>query len=189
MRDTQKNHDHIKSQKNSWSHKVKFFAKHAASWSAWYQTTDLQISKFIKPDHLINLKYEDFIKQPKIHLDIICNRLGISFDEKMIDYDKDQQDPVLLSKAAYAHLNITKKIDQSKTDSYKEMDHSMIWVVEKFASQQMIKYGYSIENPDLFSIERFLLNILLKKNTTNIEDYVRNKLTGRSVDPDLMQLN
>jgi len=107
----------------------------------------------------------------------------------MIDYDIDQQDPVLLSKAAYAHQNITKKIDQSKTDSYKEMGPSMIWVVEKFASQQMIKYGYGTENPDLFSIEGFLLKILLKKNTKNIEAYVRNKLKGRFVDPDLMQFN
>ena len=107
----------------------------------------------------------------------------------MIDYDKSQQDPVLLSKAAYAHQNITKNIDRTKTYSYKEMAHSMVWVVEKFASQQMRKYGYGIENPNLSPFESFSLRILLKKNAKNIEDYVRNKLQGRSVDSDLMQFN
>jgi hypothetical protein len=127
----------MKSQKNTWTNKAKFFARNAASWSAWYQTIDLQISKYIKPNNLINLKFEDFINQTKIHLNTICDKLGISFDEEMIDYDQDQQDPVLLSNAAYAHRNITKKIDRTKVNSYKQMDHSMVWIVERFASQQM----------------------------------------------------
>ena len=38
----------MKSQKNPWTNKAKFFTRHAASWSAWYQTIDLQISKYIK---------------------------------------------------------------------------------------------------------------------------------------------
>jgi hypothetical protein len=107
----------------------------------------------------------------------------------MIDYDSDQQDPVLLSKAAYAHQNITKKINQSRTHSYKEMAHSMIWVVEKFAGPQMIKYGYGMENPNLYPIERVLLKVLLKKNAKNIEIYVTNKLQSRCVDSNHIPLN
>jgi hypothetical protein len=189
IRNKLNNYYHNKSRKDYWIKNTKNFARHAASWSAWYQITDLEVSKYIEPNNLINLRYEDFINQPKIYLNTICNKLGISFDEKMIDYDKSQQDQVLLSKAAYAHQNITKKIDRTKTYSYKEMAPSMVWVVEKFASQQMRKYGYGIENPNLSAIESFLLRILLKKNAKNIETYAKNKLQGRFVDSDLMQFN
>ena len=73
--------------------------------------------------------------------------------------------------------------------SYKELAHSMVWIVEKFAGQQMRKYGYEIENPNLSPIESISLKILLKKNAQNIADFVRNKLQGRFVDPDLTQIN
>jgi hypothetical protein len=182
------NHSYIKSQKGFWIKEAMFFAKHAAFWSAWYQTTEKNVSKHIKPNKLINLKYEDFINRPKIHLNNICNRLGISFDEKMIDYDSGQQDPVLLSKTAYAHQNITKKIDRNRSHSYKEMPPSLIWIVERYSGQQMRKFDYSIENPILPVVEKLLLKAVLSKNTKNIKDSVNKKLRARCVDPDAVNL-
>jgi hypothetical protein len=161
---------------------VMFFAKHAAFWSAWYQVTERLITKHINPQNIINLKYEDFIHQPKDHLMTICRMLGISFEEKMIDYDSNQQDPALLSKTAYAHQNIAKSIDRSRSKSYQELPSSMIWVVERFSGQQMRKFNYPILNPRIPLIENVYLKAVLFQNAKKIHGNVHKKLHARCVD-------
>lgn len=182
MKNKKSKDKNIESQKKIPLNNAVFFAKHAAFWSAWYSATDREISKNIPPKKILNLKYEDFINNPKLHLKTICEKLGISFDEKMIDYDDNQQDSVLSSKSAYAHQNISKKIDGSKAYSYLEMSPAMILAVEHFAGEQMKKYGYSVNKPKLPIIDHFLQKLLLKKNAKSIGDYVNIKLQNRAVD-------
>jgi hypothetical protein len=163
---------------------VIFFAKHAAFWAAWQQTTKLQLTKYIDQPNLINLRYEDFIDQPETYLKIICGKLGLSYHEDMIDYNQERRDPVLLSKAAYAHQNITRKIDRSKINSYLDMPSAMIWVIESFAGKEMRKYDYRLSNPSLPVIDKLFLKTVLIKNAKNIRRYVNKKMRARFVDPD-----
>lgn len=165
-----------------------FFAKHAAFWAAWQHKTKLQLTKYIDPRNLINLRYEDFIDQPETYLKIICDKLGLSYHQDMVDYNREKQDPVLSSKAAYAHQNITRKIDRSRINSYLDMPPAMIWIIENFAAQEMRKYDYRLSNPRLSVIDKFFLKAVLIKNAKNIRRYVDKKLSARCVDPDALNL-
>ena len=118
---------HHKDQKKFSLADVMYFAKHAAFWSAWYQDIDRKISRLVPANRIINLKYEDFISQPKTYLTAICEKLGISYVERIIDYDSKQQDSILASNNAYAHQNIRKKIDSSRAYSYIEMSPANIF--------------------------------------------------------------
>jgi hypothetical protein len=172
--------------KRYWLKQSLFFAKMAAFWSAWYQTIDILISKNISKSNFIIIKYEEFLKNPEKQLKNICRKIGIKYEEKILDTQSRFSDPVLLTSSAYAHQNLNKEIDKTKIYSYKKMPEMIVWVIEKYTKKEIEKYGYQVQNKTLNGIYYLMILIKLIKNRKVIRRSVCAKLADRLVDSDII---
>lgn len=183
-----------KSKKNNINHKIDFtiknivfFAKYSLYWSLWTKITDYSIINNCNIKNILNIKYEEFVKDPEKYLKVICEKLSIFYDPAMLDYDHNRVDQVLLTGSAYAHENISKHIDASKISTFKEIPDSLTFVVERFAGRQMAENGYAVEKRRLPLPIRIVMDVILFLNGKHIYKFVKRKLNKRSVDPLLVR--
>lgn len=60
----------------------------AKRWNYYHNLSMDLISKWVAPEHVMRLKYEDFVNEPDVHLRNICDWLEIPYSEQAIDFTR-----------------------------------------------------------------------------------------------------
>lgn len=69
------------------SHKAHIQIDRAAERWSYYHTLSMRlIDKWVKPEHVRRLKYEDFVNQPDVHLRELCDWLEVPYSEQALDF-------------------------------------------------------------------------------------------------------
>ena len=102
------------------------------------------VEKFKKINsNILNIKYEDFVTNPERKSIEICNFLGISYEDKMLEYHKNLNlmGDTLLSH----HRNLKNPINQNSIGKWKnELSFREQAVVENLLYHYLKKYNYEI---------------------------------------------
>lgn len=61
----------------------------AQQWKKYHQQTLRWTDKWVKPDHIMSMSYEEIVDNPEANLGKICQWLGIEFEPAMIDFNVD----------------------------------------------------------------------------------------------------
>jgi hypothetical protein len=144
----------------SWPRAAFFFAKRASQWVQWLEAAR-SASEILPEASWMEIRYEDFVDNPRRILESICSRIGIGFEDKMLDPETRKDDPVLKRKDREAHKNIAKDFDRTRAESYRELPPPLIRVVESVAGPWMQKNGYPILNPRIGIFSRGFVGFLL----------------------------
>ena len=152
----------------NWLRAALFFAKQAMRWERWMQVACSSM-RFVPSDSWIEVKYEDFLVRPKSHLQMICDSIGVAFEERMLDAEARRSDPVMSYENVYAHRKIAQDFDKSRATAYEALPPSLIWIVERYASTKMQQFGYDLLQLKLNAWQRLLLNIILVKNRCKLK--------------------
>jgi len=60
----------------------------AERWTYYHALTLRLIGKWVEPEHIMRLKYEDFVNEPDVHLRKLCSWLDIPYSEQILDFTK-----------------------------------------------------------------------------------------------------
>lgn len=61
----------------------------AERWSYYHSLSMRLINKWVAPEHVMRLKYEDFVNQPDVHLRELCEWLEIPYSKQALDFSMD----------------------------------------------------------------------------------------------------
>ena len=163
----------------SWGLKtILFFYKQAILWRHWMSIAK-RSEQLISSDKWIELKFENFLKNPQICLQPICDSIGLEYEDRMLDPVSRRSDPVLKTTHAYAHQKISQDLDQSRANSHEGLSGHLVWIVERQAGQMMLQFGYSLVRPGLPAWQRSALNIALAGNRWRLNREVNAHLKKR----------
>lgn len=59
----------------------------AKRWNYYHSTTLNLLEKWVRPEHRVRLKYEDFVADPEKHLRELCQWVEIPYSEHMLNFD------------------------------------------------------------------------------------------------------
>ncbi len=92
--------------------------------------------------------YEDLLASPEIILRKICDFLGVSFDERMLEYAAENKAKRLEPDESMSWKRKTfETIDTSRVGRYKqELLDEEIRMFEEIAGVMLAKYGYSLSS-------------------------------------------
>jgi hypothetical protein len=93
-------------------------------------------------DRYMEIRYEDFIQSFESSAKLICDFLGIEFDEVMLDYTERARDDILPRAAKY-NPNVSKPVEEAKKRSWQEtMPDSQVRIFEAVAGDLLEELGY-----------------------------------------------
>ncbi|MHC4561118.1 MAG: sulfotransferase family protein, partial [Planctomycetota bacterium] len=141
---------------SNWSKSIIFFAKQAILWKHWMSIARSS-KQLIPPETWTEIRFEDLLEKPEDCLRSLCDKIGVAFEDKMLDPASRLSDPVLETEAAYAHQKIAQDLDKSRAHSYEILSPHLIWVVEKHAGEMMQELGYHLIRPNLPFWQRYTL--------------------------------
>jgi len=65
------------------------FERAARRWRHYHTITARLLDRWVDPAHRFSLRYEDFTRDPEQWLILLCNWLGIEFEQHMLAFDKN----------------------------------------------------------------------------------------------------
>jgi len=155
-----------------------FFYKQAVLWERWMSVA--RRSEHLPfADNWIEVKFEDFLKNPQACLRSICNLIGVEYEDQMLDPVTRRSDPLLSTAAAYAHQKLGQALDQSRANSHEDLPGQPAWVIEQQAGKMLQQCGYSLTHPGLPAWQRLALTIALKGNHWRVKREVNGHLEKR----------
>ncbi len=118
--------------------------------------TEIESSqKFRKKENfIIEVRYEDLIKNPEQTLSEICRFLGVSFQKNMLQLEKPSE--------RHGENSKLLEINKSNTAKYLKAPKKVIEKIEKIAGPLMEQYGYERKYTNKFKPYPSLLNELMK---------------------------
>ncbi len=128
----------------------------AERWTIFNKRIDKALHSYHERSYL--LRYEDVIAQPEDTLKNLCQYLGVSYDERMLEFYKYQTN----EKRAW-HQNIKKPLSAENLDVWKtNMTYNDLKQAEKVCGKVGQKYGYELsgevnQNANIFNIITGLL--------------------------------
>jgi hypothetical protein len=161
-----------------WLQTVLYFAVQARLWKRWMSIARHSM-QLIPADNRIEIKYEDLLENPKKCLQSLCDKIGLTYEDRMIDSAARRSDPVLTDRSAYAHEKLAQNLDQSRARSYKDLPDQLVWIIERQAGAMMQQFGYRLICPDLALSKRLALNMALAGNIWRIQREEKSRLRRR----------
>lgn len=121
-----------------------------ASVYKWARAIDvgLDARARLRPDQYHEIRYEDLIADPKLHLTALCDFLGEELDEAMLEHHRDAE------KKVPDYKDWHEQVRQPLTDSavqrwQRDLDEQEIKLFEQIAWRQMEAVGYTPSLPRL----------------------------------------
>jgi hypothetical protein len=134
--------------KHGAANEIGYFKLQAETWRRW-----MEVAQSI--DGLLEIRFEDLIVDPERLLLDVCGRIGVQFEPTMLEAANRADDPVLDTKSAESHANITREIDPERAISYAKLPTPLLHTVEKEAKAMMNVYGYEAVSPEPSKLERW----------------------------------
>jgi len=135
--------------------------------------------QLISSDRWIEIKFEDFLKNPQTCLRTVCDSIGVEYEDRMLDPVSRRSDPVLNTAAAYAHQKLSQDLDKSRGKSHEGLPGQLVWIVERQAGRMMQQFGYSLTHPGLSAGQRLALTIALVGNRWRLNREINAQLKKR----------
>lgn len=66
------------------------FNEAAGRWNYYHRITKRILNRWVAPEHRTRIRYEDFVKDPDIHIQSLCDWLEIPYSKEMIEFNEDQ---------------------------------------------------------------------------------------------------
>jgi hypothetical protein len=144
----------------SWMPRAGFFAQQAALWAEYVSIGRLAAGR-LSDGRWVAIHYEEFVAQPHVCLERICNAVGLDFEPRMLDAELRRADPALLRPdGSTVHKRLASEFDTSRVRSFAGEPAPLIWVVEKYAGDALRSEGYELTRPDLTLPQRLLLRLV-----------------------------
>jgi hypothetical protein len=155
-----------------------FFYKQAVLWDLWMSFAKRN-AELLSSANWLEVKFEDFLKNPQACLRPICNLIGVEYEEQMLDPVARRSDPVLGTAAAYAHEKLGQDLDESRADSHEELPGQLAWVIEHQAGNMLQQCGYRLAHPRLPAWQRLVMTVALWGNRRRVNREVNAHLRKR----------
>jgi hypothetical protein len=124
----------------------------AMRWASW--TDAIDGSSETLPDAAVTrMRFEELVDEPAPVLQRVCMRLGVEFDERMLDPEQRSRDPVLETRR-HAHRRLSDPVDAARADAGDRLPAWAAAVVERYACDGMARHGYPSRGEELPSGER-----------------------------------
>ena len=161
-----------------WLRTVLYFQKQSSLWKRWMAIA-MQSKQLISSDNWKEITFEEFLKTPQKCLRVVCDLIGIDYEERMLESVARRSDPVLATTAAYAHKKLAQDLDQSRAKSYLDLPGQLVWIIESLAGAMMQQFGYQLMSPDLPLKQRLALNMVLTGNRWRLQREEKSQLRKR----------
>ena len=115
----------------------------------WHQE-QMETTSFLSslPAHrYVRISYEELIQDPEKVLHLICERIGIEFDETMLDYFNSKES-LLTSKSGNMWVNVAKPIISNNSQKFHQLlAPKEIKIFESIAAESLLALGYELKTP------------------------------------------
>lgn len=108
-------------------------------------------SKHLADDYLV-IKYENFVRQPHVELQKICQHLKIDFQEKMLETEgvfvsfleqkEKDVDPAFMNHLKNFHSGLILKPSEFKIGQYKQLELPVILEINSICANELRLFGY-----------------------------------------------
>lgn len=170
-----------------WFKMIGFFAERAALWER-YLTVAYESKMHIPSDSWIEIRFEDFLHNPRTHLQNVCDAADLKFEECMLDSAFRQSDPVLATNAAYAHRKLAQDLDKSRARSLDCLSSELIWVIELFAGKMMKRLGYNLRHPKISTLESLAIYFFLGGYHIKLKSDIKSYFKKRGLTAELKSI-
>lgn len=117
------------------------------------QQEAIQLSKELPANQFMTVRYEDLIANPEKEVRRLCEFINEEFTDQMLKYSS-RPDSAALAGISKSWENLSKPILAGNTKKYlTQLTREEIFAVERNAYQQLMHFGYKLEN-DLAEIQR-----------------------------------
>ncbi len=116
----------------------------------------IEAGRRLGDERYMEIRYEDLVSNFEGSAKLICDFLGITYDEAMLDYTERARDDILPRAAKY-NPNVSKRVDEARKRSWQEsMPDSQVRIFEAIAGDLLEDLGYERRFPDPGPRARFL---------------------------------
>jgi len=122
---------------------------------------EAQTAKDQLPEHVYELRFEDFLLQASFFSEQLCRNIGVVFEPAMLEKAKRKDDPVIVPELAYAHRLLTEDLDLRRASAGKELCPWATFVIQSICANFMSRYGYDLFPDGLRTWQRNFLTGLL----------------------------
>lgn len=159
---------------------IRFFARGAILWKHWLDAFDTA-RKLLGESSMMQIRYNDLVKQPETELKKVCSGIGVEFEREMTDASCRKNDPVLSSGVygAYAHKKINKTIDPRRAHAEKELPGWASYIVEKYVAREMEKLNFAPQNEPIGFGEKIRVETELLLSEKKIRSKIRKDINTR----------
>jgi hypothetical protein len=164
----------------SWFKTIGYFAQKAALWERWLAVAR-ESKEHVAADSWIEIRFEDFLDNPRRHLQKVCDYANLTFEESMLDSALRRSDPVLFTDAAYAHKKLSHKLDKSRARSFEHLPSALLWTTERYAGKMMRHVGYELTEPELPARERMAIRLFLAGYDRKLRSSLKSHLSKRGL--------
>jgi len=145
---------------NSWLRTLLFFQKQSSLWVRWMQIAK-QSQKSTTSNNWHEIKFENFLENPRECLQTVCDSVGIEYEQRMVESGMRVSDPALADKTAYAHKKLAEDLDPSRASSYLDLPDQLVWVIERLAGSMMQQFQYSLMHPGISLRQKLSLTTVM----------------------------
>ncbi|MEE9491833.1 MAG: sulfotransferase [Gammaproteobacteria bacterium] len=65
------------------------FERAVKRWKHYHSLTKKLLDKWVDPAHYYSMKYEEFTTDPELHMQELCQWLGVPYDKQMLEFGQD----------------------------------------------------------------------------------------------------
>ena len=134
---------------------IRFFTRGALLWKQWLNA--VKTSQDLLGDRVIvQLRYEDLVREPERELRRICACIGVEFEPEMMDASRRKNDPVISSGVygSYAHKNLNQPINAKRANADNELPNWATYIIEKYATNDLEGLGFGLKKESINILEK-----------------------------------
>lgn len=115
----------------------------------WKEEQELAIEVCAKfPERSFSLRYEEFILDPASHVRALCEKMGIDFENEMLNYT-DSEESKETASAGEMWGNLVKPVLKNNTRKYLSgLTEEQIRIFESVARKMLVQLGYDLSSTD-----------------------------------------
>ena len=124
------------------------------------------------------LRYEDLVDEPKKTVKVLCEDLGVIFEEGMLQQRGDSIKENRGGWAKEALAKATGEIDQKIKEKWRQhLTPSQVWIIERLLNKEMKRFGYvkSVPRISLRGLGELLVDVVLYYKS-KVRFFLKNKL-------------
>ncbi len=153
-------------------------ARYAMSWAEWARQT-LAFTGGGVDNRVIVTRYEDLVRDAESVISNICAGIGLEPDARMFESRQREKAPAFRPRFEYAHGRLGEAIDSSRAESFRDMDHGLLWIIQKLAGRELWALGYEHIKPRISLLHRARYGARLLKSRARLRRALHDLLAGR----------